>query len=47
MRGLPQTKAGMDGTDRVIEFLQQVVRIIQKSIRKDIYFGGFQDTEAF
>ena len=37
--GLPETEAGVDGADRIIEFPQEVVRIIQRSIHKDIHFG--------
>ena len=39
-------EARMDGADRVIEFAQQLVRIIERAIGQNIDFGGFQDTEA-
>ena len=39
-------EAGMDRADRVVEFTQEVVRIVERSIRQNIHFGGFQDAET-
>ena len=41
-----KAEAGMDGADRVVEFAQQVVGIIERAIGEDIDFGGFQDADA-
>ena len=36
----------MNGTDRIVEFIQKVVRIIERPVRENIHFGGFQDADA-
>src|SRR5438445_134680 len=41
-----QTEARVDRADGVVELPQDLVWIIERSIRKDVDFGGFQDAKA-
>jgi len=39
-------EAGMDRADGIVQFTQEVIRIIERSVRQDIHFGGFQNAES-
>ena len=43
---LVKSEAGVDGADRIVELAQEVVGIVERSIRQNVDFGGFQDTET-
>ena len=41
-----QREARMDRTNRVVEFLQKVIGIIERAVRQDIHFARFQNAEV-
>src|SRR5580700_10991537 len=43
---LSQAEAGMYGGYRVVEFSQQVVGIVERSIGEDVHLGGLQDADV-
>src|SRR3984957_21319848 len=43
---LSKSEAGMYRADRIIQFPQQVVGIVERSVGEDIHLGGFEDADA-
>ena len=43
---LPEVESGVDRTDSVVEFGEEIVRIIERAVGKNIDLGGFQDADV-
>jgi hypothetical protein len=41
-----QSEPGMNGTDSVVKFAEEVVWIIQGPVRQDVHLSGFEDAES-